>query len=64
MNLDAASDGAGQQWRSVDKAISEQGNDIVIVGRAITDAADIHTQMRRYRDASWEAHINATHRKE
>uniref|UniRef100_A0A9J2Q253 Uridine 5'-monophosphate synthase n=2 Tax=Ascaris TaxID=6251 RepID=A0A9J2Q253_ASCLU len=64
VNLDAASDGAGQQWRSVDKAISEQGNDIVIVGRAITDAADIHTQMRRYRDASWEAHINATHRKE
>ncbi|VDM44891.1 unnamed protein product [Toxocara canis] len=61
VNLDAASDGAGQQWRSVDEAIGEQGNDIIIVGRAITNSADIHTQMRRYRDAAWEALIKRNH---
>lgn len=35
VSLDETTDGKGQQWRSVEKAIMEQQNDIVIVGRAI-----------------------------
>lgn len=55
--MDATSDGIGQNWRTIEKAVGTEGNDIVIVGRAVTGAADINTQIRRYRDAAWEAFI-------
>lgn len=56
--MDSTSDGIGQQWRTIEKAISTEGNDIVIVGRAVTGSSDMNTQIRRYRDAAWEAFIS------
>lgn len=56
--MDAISDGIGQNWRTIEDAIGFDGNDIVVVGRAITGATDINTQIRRYRDAAWESYIN------
>lgn len=37
------------------QAINEEGNDIVIVGRAVTEKASPVAELRRYRDAAWEA---------
>ncbi|KAM3717580.1 Uridine 5'-monophosphate synthase [Dirofilaria immitis] len=36
VHMDAVSDGIGQNWRTVENAIGVDGNDIVVVGRAIT----------------------------
>uniref|UniRef100_A0A0N5B6F1 Uridine 5'-monophosphate synthase n=1 Tax=Strongyloides papillosus TaxID=174720 RepID=A0A0N5B6F1_STREA len=61
VNLDASSDGAGQQWRSVEKAIVEDGNDIIIVGRAITGAGsdeNVKKQVIRYKESGWKAFSN------
>ncbi|OZC08826.1 hypothetical protein X798_04151 [Onchocerca flexuosa] len=58
VHMDAMSDGIGQNWRTIDNAIDVDGNDIVVVGRAITGVTDINTQIRRYRDAAWESFIN------
>ncbi|MCP9262644.1 Uridine 5'-monophosphate synthase [Dirofilaria immitis] len=58
VHMDAVSDGIGQNWRTVENAIGVDGNDIVVVGRAITGVDDINTQIRRYRDAAWESFIN------
>ncbi|KAF8382966.1 umps-1, partial [Pristionchus pacificus] len=55
VSLDETTDGKGQQWRSVEKAIMEQQNDIVIVGRAICNKTTPASELRRYRDAAWEA---------
>ncbi|GMR58872.1 hypothetical protein PMAYCL1PPCAC_29067, partial [Pristionchus mayeri] len=55
VSLDETTDGKGQQWRSVRRAIMEQQNDIVIVGRAICNKATPATELTRYRDAAWEA---------
>uniref|UniRef100_A0AC35TKS4 Uridine 5'-monophosphate synthase n=1 Tax=Rhabditophanes sp. KR3021 TaxID=114890 RepID=A0AC35TKS4_9BILA len=58
VNLDVSSDGAGQQWRSIEKAIIEDGNDIIIVGRAITGAAsssEIKKQLLRYKTEGYNA---------
>lgn len=55
--MDAMTDGIGQNWRTIEHAIGVDGNDIVVVGRAITGVTDINTQIRRYRDAAWESFI-------
>ncbi|MFH4975793.1 hypothetical protein AB6A40_002502 [Gnathostoma spinigerum] len=57
VNLDAVSDGAGQQWKSIEKAIRDQGNDVIIVGRAITGSPDVEKEVKRYRTAAWDAFI-------
>ncbi|CEF62977.1 Uridine 5'-monophosphate synthase [Strongyloides ratti] len=61
VNLNATSDGAGQQWRSIDKAIIDDGNDIIIVGRAITNAGpdeNIKKEVKRYKECGWNAFHN------
>ncbi|KAI6207290.1 hypothetical protein M3Y99_01851200 [Aphelenchoides fujianensis] len=55
VNLEKETDGKGQQWRSVQKAIVEDGNDIVIVGRGITEAKDPKAAAERYKKAAWKA---------
>ncbi|CAG9532072.1 unnamed protein product [Cercopithifilaria johnstoni] len=57
VHVDAMSDGIGQNWRSIEHAIGVDGNDIVVMGRAITSSVDITTQIRRYRDAAWESFV-------
>jgi len=55
-------DGLGQQYRTPDHVIRNDGADIVIVGRGILDAPDRKEMAERYRKASWlayESRVNA-----
>ncbi|KAI6190668.1 Uridine 5'-monophosphate synthase [Aphelenchoides bicaudatus] len=53
VNLQQRSDGKGQQWRGVDDALTQDGNDIIIVGRGITAASDVKAEAQRYQQAAW-----------
>jgi uridine monophosphate synthetase len=53
VNLQQRGDGKGQQWRGIDYALTEEGNDIVIVGRGITSASDVKGEAQRYQQAAW-----------
>ncbi|CAB3398892.1 unnamed protein product [Caenorhabditis bovis] len=55
VNLDAATDKAGQQWRGIDEAVEIQQNDIIIVGRGVTAAQEPVQQLKRYRKLAWES---------
>lgn len=55
MNLSATTDGIGQQWRTINKAIVQDGNDIIIVGRALTKSNDFRNDVIKYKEASWNA---------
>ncbi|KAK7203196.1 orotidine 5'-phosphate decarboxylase [Myxozyma melibiosi] len=57
VGLDAKSDGLGQQYRTVDEAVSG-GSDIVIVGRGIIGKGrDPIAEAKRYRDAGWASYL-------
>ncbi|KAK9378618.1 Orotidine 5'-phosphate decarboxylase domain-containing protein [Kockiozyma suomiensis] len=57
VGLDAKSDGLGQQYRTVDEAVSG-GSDIVIVGRGIIGKGrDPIAEAKRYRDAGWSSYL-------
>ncbi|KAK9446461.1 Orotidine 5'-phosphate decarboxylase domain-containing protein [Limtongia smithiae] len=57
VGLDAKSDGLGQQYRTVDEAVAE-GSDIIIVGRGIiAKDKDSIAEAIRYRDAGWAAYL-------
>lgn len=55
VNMGNSSDGMGQCWRGPEQAVTEDGCDIVIVGRGITGAEDVGAEARRYAKAAWEA---------
>lgn len=58
MNLRKSTDGKGQRWRGPEQAILEDGCDIIIVGRGVTDAADddkMVEEARKYANSAWEA---------
>jgi uridine monophosphate synthetase len=48
-------DEQGQQWRPPHQAIVVDRNDIVIVGRGVTQAADPVGQVLKYQHAAWSA---------
>jgi hypothetical protein len=48
-------DAMGQQFRTASAAIAEQRNDIVIVGRGVTDAATADEMLTRVQDFKAEA---------
>ncbi|KAK9376049.1 Orotidine 5'-phosphate decarboxylase domain-containing protein [Lipomyces chichibuensis] len=57
VGLDDKGDGLGQQYRTVDDAVSG-GSDIIIVGRGIfAKGRDPVAESKRYRDAGWKAYI-------
>ncbi len=56
VNLSRGGDSLGQQYRTPEMAILDQGNDIVIVGRGIYEAADPAATAREYRQAAWNAY--------
>ncbi|CAJ0962031.1 unnamed protein product, partial [Mesorhabditis belari] len=55
VNESKQQDGKGQQWRTIEKAIVEQGNDIIILGRAITENSNPAQELERYQVAAWKA---------
>ncbi len=56
VNLTSEGDTRGQQYRTPEKAILSQGNDIVIVGRGIYEAQDPAATAQMYRLAAWKAY--------
>lgn len=51
------SDGLGQQYISPQQAITQNGTDVIIVGRGIIKASDPVSEAKKYRDAAWEAYL-------
>jgi uridine monophosphate synthetase len=49
-----STDGLGQQWRSIEDAIKRDGNDIIIVGRAITQSQNPVEVARDYASRAFE----------
>lgn len=56
VKIAAGNDNLGQQYITPEKAILENGSDIIIVGRGIISAQDPQNEARRYRDAGWSAY--------
>jgi uridine monophosphate synthetase len=55
VNLQKGKDALGQRYRTVEEALVEQGNDIIIVGRDILRAADPVSIAALYREKAWNA---------
>ncbi|MCJ1233399.1 orotidine 5'-phosphate decarboxylase [Varicellaria rhodocarpa] len=49
-------DGMGQQYRTPDKVVLQDGCDIVIVGRGILGAKDRRKEAERYRKEAWKSY--------
>lgn len=56
VNLDTDPDNFGQQYRTPEKAIVEEGCDIIIVGRGIISAKNRLETAEQYRLAGWNAY--------
>ena len=56
VHFSQAGDSMGQQYATPERAILENGTDIIIVGRGICQATDPLSEARRYREASWTAY--------
>lgn len=54
VNEGQKSDGKGQQWRSIQDAIERDGNDIIIVGRAITQSDNAAETARQYAEKAFK----------
>jgi uridine monophosphate synthetase len=50
-------DGLLQQYISPDQAITQNGTDIIIVGRGIIQANDPLSEAKKYREAGWKAYL-------
>ncbi|KAJ2020437.1 orotidine 5'-phosphate decarboxylase [Coemansia sp. RSA 376] len=59
VGLHASGDALGQQYRTPTKIITENGSDIIIVGRGIYGPGkDAAAEAQRYREAGWTAYLN------
>lgn len=56
VGLDLKGDGLGQQYRTPEEVIGQDGCDIMIVGRGIYGQEDMLAAAERYRSAGWEAY--------
>lgn len=56
IKLEEGKDKLGQNYVTPEKAILEQGTDIIIVGRGIIAAKDSVLEAIKYRDRAWEAY--------
>lgn len=57
VKLETGTDKLGQQYITPEKAILENGSDIMIVGRGILQADDPLAEARAYRKAGWESYL-------
>ncbi|PQE12201.1 orotidine-5 -phosphate decarboxylase protein [Rutstroemia sp. NJR-2017a BVV2] len=55
-DMELEGDGKGQQYNTPQKLIGLMGNDLVIVGRGILQAADPIKEAKRYKEKAWEAY--------
>lgn len=56
VQMNATGDNLGQQYITPEKAIIENGTDIIIVGRGILKETDKLTAAKKYREAGWAAY--------
>jgi orotidine 5'-phosphate decarboxylase subfamily 1 len=59
VNLETGSDHLGQQYRTPEKAIIEEGCDIIIVGRGIIASPNKIEMTEQYRLAAWNAYTKS-----
>ncbi|VVC74761.1 Orotidine 5'-phosphate decarboxylase [Aquicella siphonis] len=57
VKIGSGSDTLGQQYVTPEKAILENGSDIIIVGRGIIQANDPLTEARKYRQSGWDCYL-------
>ncbi|KAI9504149.1 orotidine 5'-phosphate decarboxylase [Coemansia spiralis] len=58
VGLHASGDALGQQYRTPEMIVTENGSDIIIVGRGIYGAGkDPIAEAQRYREAGWNAYL-------
>lgn len=56
VNLSIKADSLDQQYNTPSKVITEQGSDLIIVGRGIYQASDPHQAAKEYREQAWNAY--------
>lgn len=56
VHLESSGDTLGQTYATPDTVIFEKENDVIIVGRGITQATDPLAEAIRYREAGWRAY--------
>lgn len=61
VRFDESKDKLGQQYNTPEKAIIENGSDIIIVGRGIINADDPLAAAKKYREAGWSAYEKSFH---
>ncbi len=61
VNLESTGDALGQQFATPETVIFERQNDVIIVGRGITEAKDQLAEAKRYREAGWLAYQKRLH---
>jgi len=58
VQLATGKDSLGQQYITPQKALIDNGSDIIIVGRGILQAQDPLAEAKKYRQAGWDAYCN------
>ncbi|KAG7259977.1 hypothetical protein CRUP_031406 [Coryphaenoides rupestris] len=57
VQMQAGSDGLGQQYATPEEVITYKGSDVIIVGRGILGASDRAEAAEAYRKAGWDAYV-------
>jgi uridine monophosphate synthetase len=58
IKLESGFDALGQQYITPEVAVTENGSDVIIVGRGIITAENPVTEAHKYRERGWYAYLN------